>query len=434
MRQHRPVRLIFEGTGSRGDVAPLLALAATLARRGYACQVLSNSGYEAEAKQAGIEFHAIADRNVAFSRGERVPLGEYLFAGLPAVARWMTAANARDYAVINLTRLSASNLFCERRGIATVRLSLSPFAFRSLTSPPWPYREKTEGPMGELYRRNVLPRLYEAFDTNPRVLRFVNQRRLAFGLEQVGTVAYPERHVVRHVAAFPTWFCGPAMDWPRGTETTGFPLPAPSEALPQPVLNFLARHGPPILFTRGTFVDPTDAFVALARGCCERLGVPGIFLSKLRPSAIYHSRNAFLEFPFAELALLLPRCSAIVHHGGIGTTARALEAAVPQIFCPIGFDQFDNAHRVRLLEAGAVVNTAALTAASLGDGLVRLLQQPGLHERLRALATRVSDGLALAADRVETAIRAHAPRDIASSGKEQPPSLGIGRAHAGESA
>lgn len=38
--------------------------------------------------------------------------------------------------------------------------------------------------------------------------------------------------------------------------------------------------------------------------------------------------------------LLLPECSAVVHHGGAGTSAAALVAGLPQIICPFHFDQF----------------------------------------------------------------------------------------------
>ena len=38
--------------------------------------------------------------------------------------------------------------------------------------------------------------------------------------------------------------------------------------------------------------------------------------------------------------LLLPDCSAVVHHGGAGTSAAALTAGLPHIVCPFHFDQF----------------------------------------------------------------------------------------------
>ena len=53
-----------------------------------------------------------------------------------------------------------------------------------------------------------------------------------------------------------------------------------------------------------------------------------------------------LWLPYVPLRALLPRCAALVHHGGIGTTAEALRAGVPQVIVPLAYDQFDNAARV----------------------------------------------------------------------------------------
>lgn len=49
--------------------------------------------------------------------------------------------------------------------------------------------------------------------------------------------------------------------------------------------------------------------------------------SAMRSRGLYH-------VDYLDLALVLPRAALLVHHGGIGTTARALEAGVPQIICP----------------------------------------------------------------------------------------------------
>ena len=40
------------------------------------------------------------------------------------------------------------------------------------------------------------------------------------------------------------------------------------------------------------------------------------------------------------------QCKAVVHHGGIGTSARCLRAGVPQLIAPWGVDQWDNSMRL----------------------------------------------------------------------------------------
>src|SRR5206468_2618186 len=68
---------------------------------------------------------------------------------------------------------------------------------------------------------------------------------------------------------------------------------------------------------------------------------------------------------YVPLRAVLPRVAALVHHGGIGTTAEALRAATPQLVAPLAHDQFDNAARVTALGAGHGLRAAKLDAARL---------------------------------------------------------------------
>jgi UDP:flavonoid glycosyltransferase YjiC (YdhE family) len=45
----------------------------------------------------------------------------------------------------------------------------------------------------------------------------------------------------------------------------------------------------------------------------------------------------------------------VVHHGGVGTTAKALAAGVPQVVVPVAYDQPDNGRRVVRLGVGAML-------------------------------------------------------------------------------
>ncbi len=59
---------------------------------------------------------------------------------------------------------------------------------------------------------------------------------------------------------------------------------------------------------------------------------------------------------------LVPRLAALVHHGGIGTTAQAMRAGVPQLITPFAHDQFDNAARVERL-GSHLIDDAEVRAA-----------------------------------------------------------------------
>ena len=55
---------------------------------------------------------------------------------------------------------------------------------------------------------------------------------------------------------------------------------------------------------------------------------------------------------FAPFRLLFPYCAAVLHHGGVGTTTKAVAAGTPQLILPVAFDLVDNAKRVKQLGVG----------------------------------------------------------------------------------
>jgi len=69
-----------------------------------------------------------------------------------------------------------------------------------------------------------------------------------------------------------------------------------------------------------------------------------------------------LEVPVSH-DWLLPRCAALLHHGGAGTVAAALRCGTPQLVCPLHFDQQQWAERVVWLGCGARLEPAALLQA-----------------------------------------------------------------------
>jgi UDP:flavonoid glycosyltransferase YjiC (YdhE family) len=94
--------------------------------------------------------------------------------------------------------------------------------------------------------------------------------------------------------------------------------------------------------------------------------------------------------PFAPLREILPRCAAIVHHGGIGTTAAALAAGTPQLILPFAYDQFDNAARVERLGVGTSLPARRRGATDLAAALTRVLCD-STAQRCRAAAQRLAE-------------------------------------------
>ncbi|MEU5884574.1 activator-dependent family glycosyltransferase [Spirillospora sp. NPDC047279] len=90
---------------------------------------------------------------------------------------------------------------------------------------------------------------------------------------------------------------------------------------------------------------------------------------------------------YVPLHVLLPSCSAIVHHGGSGTWATAAVYGVPQIAMGWVWDAIYRARRLEELGAGLHIQSFTLTPELLREKLGRLLAEPSFAEnsgRLRA--------------------------------------------------
>jgi len=104
-------------------------------------------------------------------------------------------------------------------------------------------------------------------------------------------------------------------------------------------------------------------------------------------------------------AWLFPRVSAVVHHGGAGTTAAGLRAGVPAVICPFLGDQPFWGDRIAALGVGpAPIPITRLTAnalvmaieAAVGSGA----DAKAIRQRAADLGAeiRAEDGLARACD------------------------------------
>jgi UDP:flavonoid glycosyltransferase YjiC (YdhE family) len=99
---------------------------------------------------------------------------------------------------------------------------------------------------------------------------------------------------------------------------------------------------------------------------------------------------------------LFARCSVVAHHGGIGTTARAIRNNLPMIVEPYGRDQFFNAWRVAALELGVAMHPHKITAEGLACAL-EVARSPRVRERVKEVGdlVRAERGIDLACAYIE---------------------------------
>jgi UDP:flavonoid glycosyltransferase YjiC (YdhE family) len=104
---------------------------------------------------------------------------------------------------------------------------------------------------------------------------------------------------------------------------------------------------------------------------------------------------------------LLTRTSAVIHHGGSGTTHSAARAGVPAVIVPFAADQFFWAHRAKVLGVASALPAKSLTAAALARS-IEFVARPEVRERARALGERMrgENGIATAVSAIDHLVHA----------------------------
>jgi len=115
--------------------------------------------------------------------------------------------------------------------------------------------------------------------------------------------------------------------------------------------------------------------------------------------------------PYAPHSEVMPRACAVVHQGGVGTTAQAMLAGRPMLVVPFSHDQPDNAARCARLGVARVLPRGALRAPRLVRELAALLGDPEVRARAErvGLEVRGERGASAAVDAIE-AVLARGPR------------------------
>jgi UDP:flavonoid glycosyltransferase YjiC (YdhE family) len=121
------------------------------------------------------------------------------------------------------------------------------------------------------------------------------------------------------------------------------------------------------------------------------------------------------EFAFGAQSVphswLFPRMSAVVHHGGAGTTGAGLRAGVPSIVTPFVADQPNWARRIEALGVGPhAIPFRELTADLLADAIRQATSDTAMRQRASALGEQIrsEDGVGTTVDLFMSFVRIRA--------------------------
>lgn len=87
---------------------------------------------------------------------------------------------------------------------------------------------------------------------------------------------------------------------------------------------------------------------------------------------------------------VLPRCKIVIHHGGMGTTHRALIHGLPQIVVPHAADQRIQARRVAEAKVGLHLTAHDVRQGQLREGVYAIMEADWVQENARRFAREMA--------------------------------------------
>lgn len=392
--------------GSLGDDLPLVALALGLREAGHRPVIVAEQRAGSAAAEHGLEFRALAG-DIAQLMAPGAPIAQAVEAGRLTLGsfwkyrredrRWLEtieAAAAGSDVVVGVPVAAYHALAVAADiGARPVLAELQPLA---------PTREFAPSGLGA-------PRLPGAVNSAlghivdaagwATIAPAVNRARRTLGGRRIGN---PTRGVRRLGAWSPTLVPAPE-DWPSSVSVTGaWRLPVPTDWRPDAALaRFLDAGDPPVYVGFGsmpTFSGTPALTDALRTGLAGRR----VILARGSTAGWPTSEDVFIAGCVPH-EWLFPRCAALLHHCGAGTTHAALASGTPSIPVPFTLDQPFWAGRLQSLGVASQPLDPRRPSASAVRTALADVQGAPVRERAAALAQQLAteDGVRNAVSAIE---------------------------------
>ena len=396
------MRIVLAAEGTRGDAQPLIELGARLRAAGHDATFCSSPDFAAQAASLGVPFVAsgtsIRDFLVDHAAViDRSPVGA-LFEGIrifrdrfeSRLEVLLELARGADLVVGAGAELAAS-VAAEARGAAYRYVVYCPGMIPSREHAPvfLPWQDLPRWMNRALWPALIRPTVFAL-----RGVIAPARRRLGLAPHRD---LYRMMLSTRPLLAVDASLARAPADAPFPIDQVAALHPTHGDALPAKLEAFLETGPPPVYLGFGSMPDADPGSTtrtlldAIAR--TGRRAVIGAGWAALGDGPL---PEGVVAIESVSHPMLFPRCAAIVHHGGAGTTTTAARAGVPQIVVPHLADQFYWARRVERLGIGVpAMVRRRLDAAGLAASICEALDNEILADRAHDLGARLREEAAV---------------------------------------
>lgn len=348
--------------GSEGDIYPFIALASGLSKAGHSVTLAVTSADRKNFKKIS-EQHGFKLGNVDFigkseealnSLGKRMieianPVKQLRFIyeemftpGVDSMYETAQSLCANNDVVIGHFIHHPLQTAAEKASKPYITVTLNHGAIPTKYSPPGQFPN-----LGEWFN-TILWKLSEKM-INGVVLPIINDLRKKKDLTEIKSFRDVWESPLCNLIAVSPILCEPKKDWPAHYHVCGFFKMDDNSnkwAMPEHLESFLSEGPPPVYMTLGSMMGTENNSLVINEttrllfDVAKQIGCRAVIQSRWeKVSEIPEDENIF-RVNSAPYMKVFPKCKAVVHHGGAGTTQTATICGCPSIIIAHIQDQF----------------------------------------------------------------------------------------------
>ena len=405
-------KVVINTIGTLGDLHPLIDVAFELKAKGLNPVFATSNDYLEKLENAGFEAHGIVEgfleraaksglSKEQFMRklmtNQKKMMEDFVLAPLAPSAEKLDAIIDGAIGVIGGPFSYAGHVIADKYNLKFIMTVLQPGLFETrydpIVTPDMPvYIAPARNPFSRTWNRFWMVVL--KFIGRLLYSKAINDVRRAHGLPVKAHLPFfALTDAVLFLGLYSELLGGLQPDMFAHTYITGFPefdsQSGQAEKLDPALETFLDNGPPPLIFGLGSLAfHASGDFFTQSIAVAKNMNMRAIMLTG-EPLDIPYDKDIFVT-SYAPHTELFPRVAAIIHHGGIGSTGRALKAGKPQLITPFNGDQFDNARRVKRLGISDTLPIKKYNAARAEKILRELLTDPKIQSLAQENAQKLS--------------------------------------------
>ncbi|MBW1810121.1 MAG: glycosyltransferase family 1 protein [Deltaproteobacteria bacterium] len=395
------MKIVLSSRGSRGDVYPIIEVAAALQQKGHQVTLCVPKLFEKYAKSRKLtpvlydeDAQLVMHKMGSGWQATRQALSWFAGDIEEQFDVLLEATRQADVLVTSANEPAAPSV-SEHRNIPFYRIAYCPIIPGSQPPPLLPWQN-----LPAIVNR-FMWRLLNA--TIGLVIgRPLDRRRRSLGLKPVGEISEYFAGQSHTILAISELLAPPSSDWMHPFSYVGYCHSPNHEPLDDELIDFIEAGPKPVYLGFGSVsVKDPAKFTRLVLKAVKLAGCRVILGSGWTGLGQHELPDNVCQISETSHTALFPLMAAVAHHGGSGTTHTAVRAGVPQFIMPQIADQFFWGQRISDLGLGlAPVAPTRLTAQALASSLRILANNTSFARRAREMSAKVlkEDGISRAVD------------------------------------